>query len=92
MLIVDTHAERQYRLLDTVNSPADLRDLSVAEMEQLARELRETIITTVARTGGHLAPSLGVVAQATVHDRATLDARLKAVVEAQVRSMLPSGS
>jgi 1-deoxy-D-xylulose-5-phosphate synthase len=61
MLIVDTHAERQYRLLDTVNSPADLRDLSVAEMEQLARELRETIITTVARTGGHLAPSLGVV-------------------------------
>jgi 1-deoxy-D-xylulose-5-phosphate synthase len=30
-------------------------------MEQLARELRETIITTVARTGGHLAPSLGVV-------------------------------
>ena len=61
MLIVDTHAERQYRLLDTVNSPSDLRDLSVAEMEQLARELRETIITTVARTGGHLAPSLGVV-------------------------------
>ena len=61
MLIVDTHAERQYRLLDTVNSPADLRDLSVAEMEQLARELRETIITTVAHTGGHLAPSLGVV-------------------------------
>ncbi|MBP7926571.1 MAG: 1-deoxy-D-xylulose-5-phosphate synthase [Desulfobulbus sp.] len=48
-------------MLDTVNSPADLRDLSVAEMEQLARELRETIITTVARTGGHLAPSLGVV-------------------------------
>ena len=31
MLIVDTHAERQYRLLDTVNSPADLRDLSGLE-------------------------------------------------------------
>ena len=41
MLIVDTHAERQYRLLDTVNTPADLRDLSLPDMEQLARELRE---------------------------------------------------
>ena len=61
MLIVDTHAERQYRLLDTVNTPADLRDLSLPDMEQLAGELRETIINTVAKTGGHLAPSLGVV-------------------------------
>lgn len=49
------------RLLDTIDSPRDLRRLSLQQLEQLADELRETIITTVAETGGHLAPSLGVV-------------------------------
>ena len=49
------------RLLDTIDSPRDLRRLSLPQLEQLADELRETIITTVAQTGGHLAPSLGVV-------------------------------
>lgn len=48
-------------LLDTINSPADLRNLSVQQLEELAGEIRERIIETVARTGGHLAPSLGVV-------------------------------
>ena len=61
MLIVDTHADRRYQLLDAIGSPADLRDLSLPELETLARELRDTIIATVAQTGGHLAPSLGVV-------------------------------
>ncbi|MGI6655479.1 MAG: 1-deoxy-D-xylulose-5-phosphate synthase [Desulfobulbus sp.] len=49
------------RLLDTINSPADLRLLTLPELEELARELREAIIATVAQNGGHLAPSLGVV-------------------------------
>lgn len=48
-------------LLEKVDSPADIRKLSVAELRQLAQEIRELIVQTVARTGGHLAPSLGVV-------------------------------
>ncbi len=48
-------------LLETIDSPADLRGLAVSELEQLAEEIRERIIATVAENGGHLAPSLGVV-------------------------------
>ncbi|MDA8066587.1 MAG: 1-deoxy-D-xylulose-5-phosphate synthase [Thermaerobacter sp.] len=48
-------------VLDGIERPADLTQFSPAQMEQLAEELREEIIGTVARTGGHLAPSLGVV-------------------------------
>ncbi|MFZ5775591.1 MAG: 1-deoxy-D-xylulose-5-phosphate synthase [Thermodesulfobacteriota bacterium] len=48
-------------LLDTIDSPTDLRKLSEEHLESLAGELRRTIIDTVAQTGGHLAPSLGVV-------------------------------
>jgi 1-deoxy-D-xylulose-5-phosphate synthase len=49
------------RLLDAIDSPQDLRKLDVAELETLAEELRDEIIRVVSRTGGHLAPSLGVV-------------------------------
>lgn len=48
-------------ILSNLRSPADIKCLSVSELEQLAGELRETIITTVAANGGHLASSLGVV-------------------------------
>lgn len=48
-------------LLDTIASPDDLKGLSLAELTALASELRERIIATCARNGGHLAPSLGVV-------------------------------
>ncbi len=48
-------------LLARVDSPADLRRLSLAELEALADEIRARIIDTVTQTGGHLAPSLGVV-------------------------------
>ena len=61
MLIMDSPAAQQGRLLDAINSPRDLRELNLLELEQLAQELRTTIIGTVAQTGGHLAPSLGVV-------------------------------
>jgi 1-deoxy-D-xylulose-5-phosphate synthase len=50
-----------YSVLDRVNDPADLRGLSVAELQKLAGEIRDLIISTVAITGGHLASSLGVV-------------------------------
>ncbi len=61
MLIVDSLLDHSSSLLDTINSPCDLRRLSLPQLTQLAQELRETIITTTAQTGGHLAPSLGVV-------------------------------
>ncbi len=49
------------RLLSTVNNPQELKKLPPEFLPQLAQEIREKIISTVARTGGHLAPSLGVV-------------------------------
>ena len=48
-------------ILPTLHGPADLRGLTQAQLEQLAAEIRETIIATVATTGGHLGSSLGVV-------------------------------
>ena len=48
-------------ILDRLHDPADLRGLSEAELVELAGEVRETIIRTVAATGGHLGSSLGVV-------------------------------
>ncbi len=48
-------------ILDKINSPADLRQIPKEELASLAQELRDTIIDTVSKTGGHLAPSLGVV-------------------------------
>jgi 1-deoxy-D-xylulose-5-phosphate synthase len=49
------------RILETIESPADLRGLDDESLEQLAREIRETLVKTVSATGGHLAPNLGVV-------------------------------
>ena len=48
-------------VLERVNSPAELKNLSYLELDELAREVRDEIITTVSRNGGHLASSLGVV-------------------------------
>ncbi len=52
---------RHENLLDRINSPADLKKLSMNELERLAAEIRQRIIQTVSKNGGHLAPSLGVV-------------------------------
>ncbi len=49
------------QLLDQVNTPGDLKAFTYKELDQLAGELRNFIITTVADTGGHLASNLGVV-------------------------------
>ncbi|MFN2257277.1 MAG: 1-deoxy-D-xylulose-5-phosphate synthase [Desulfuromonadaceae bacterium] len=48
-------------LLSHIESPDDLKQLSIAELEQVATQLRQTIIDTVSCTGGHLASSLGTV-------------------------------
>ncbi|KAF7838070.1 putative 1-deoxy-D-xylulose-5-phosphate synthase 2, chloroplastic [Senna tora] len=47
-------------ILDTVNYPIHMKNLSVQELEGLANELREEIVYTVSKTGGHLSSSLGV--------------------------------
>jgi len=48
-------------LLDTVHSPADIKKLSIPQLETLAQEIRERLILTLSKTGGHLGPNLGVV-------------------------------
>jgi 1-deoxy-D-xylulose-5-phosphate synthase len=48
-------------ILQSINSPEDLRQLSMEDIEQLAANIREEIVETVSKTGGHLAPNLGVV-------------------------------
>ncbi len=48
-------------LLDTVSSPADIRGYSVAQLRQLADEVRAETIDAVSQTGGHLGAGLGVV-------------------------------
>ena len=48
-------------ILETIESPADLRGLSYAELGELAEEIRAFILQAVMRTGGHLGSNLGVV-------------------------------
>ncbi len=49
------------QILAAIDSPADVRKLPTEDLARLAQEVRELIIDTVSKTGGHLAPSLGVV-------------------------------
>ena len=49
------------KILDRVNSTEDLKKLDIKEKEELAKDIRELIINTVSKTGGHLASNLGVV-------------------------------
>ncbi len=48
-------------LLSTIESPADIKDFSLDQLQDLAEEIRWKIIETTSKTGGHLAPSLGTV-------------------------------
>ena len=50
-----------YALLDEINVPSDLRNLKENDLPLLARELREELISTVSKTGGHLGAGLGVI-------------------------------
>ena len=70
-----------YPLLDRIGSPMDLRAMAPDDLPQLAAELREFLIESVAQTGGHLASNLGTVELAialhyvfdTPHDRIVWD-------------------
>src|SRR3954471_7547068 len=48
-------------LLDRITGPRDLRELSDAELDELAAEIRDFLVRKVSLTGGHLGPNLGVV-------------------------------
>ena len=48
-------------LLDRVNVPSEMRSFSINELELLANELREFLLYSVGKSGGHLAGGLGVV-------------------------------
>ncbi len=49
------------KILDKIDSPADVRKLSIADQKKLADELREELLQDVAKKGGHLSSNLGVV-------------------------------
>jgi 1-deoxy-D-xylulose-5-phosphate synthase len=49
------------RLLDRIEQPRDLRTLDAEQLEQLARELRDELVSSVSQTGGHLSSNLGTV-------------------------------
>jgi 1-deoxy-D-xylulose-5-phosphate synthase len=49
------------KILDRIDSPADLKKLTYPELEQLASEIREELVSVVSANGGHLASNLGVV-------------------------------
>ena len=51
----------QQPLLNRIHTPADLQEMSVQQLQQLCAEIREKLIQTVSKNGGHLASNLGVV-------------------------------
>ena len=50
-----------YRILSHINKPSDIKALSVSELEALCDEIRDKIVATVSKNGGHLASNLGAV-------------------------------
>jgi len=67
--------------LESVTTPEDLRGLTAPQLDELAQEIRDVLVATCARTGGHLGPNLGVVELtlaihrtfASPHDRVVFD-------------------
>jgi 1-deoxy-D-xylulose-5-phosphate synthase len=54
-------ADMKHPILESIDSPADLRKLSRVELKQLASELRDFVVQSVSQTGGHLSSNLGTV-------------------------------
>src|SRR5256886_2655925 len=69
------------RLLDRIQSPADIKAMREQDLPQLAQDVREELIGVLSQTGGHLGPNLGVVELTialhrvfnTPHDRFAMD-------------------
>ena len=53
--------KNNYKFLDNINFPSDLRKVSENDLQQVAAEVREEMISAVSKTGGHLGAGLGVV-------------------------------
>jgi 1-deoxy-D-xylulose-5-phosphate synthase len=66
-------------LLENIHGPGDLDALSIEQLEQLAREVREFLVREVSKTGGHLGPNLGVV-ELTIAMHKVFDSPRDAVV------------
>ena len=49
------------QFLNKIDSPTDLKKLNIEEMTKLAQEIRKFLVNVISKTGGHLAPNLGVV-------------------------------
>jgi len=56
-----TDNNENYKILDNINSPEDIRGLTAAQLQALAEEIRHFLIEKVSISGGHLASNLGVV-------------------------------
>src|ERR1700722_3795351 len=54
-------APSKVRILDAINSPADLKRVEEGKLPQLAQEIRDELINVLSQVGGHLGPNLGVV-------------------------------
>lgn len=55
------YSKSNWSLLESINSPADVRKLSTLQLKELARQLREFLLTSVSSTGGHLSAGLGTI-------------------------------
>ena len=53
--------DRDYKILDKINDPTDIKDLSSHDLIELSNELREYLLDSISKTGGHLAAGLGAV-------------------------------
>ncbi len=53
--------QREIKYLNKIKSPDDIKNMSVAQLEELAEEIRYILLNTVSKNGGHLASNLGVV-------------------------------
>ena len=52
---------QNYKLLENINFPSDLRKLSESDLQKVSDEVRNEMISAVSETGGHLGAGLGVV-------------------------------
>ncbi len=50
-----------YKFLDKINNTNDLKNLNIADLPELCTEIRDFLVKKISKTGGHLAPNLGVV-------------------------------
>ena len=50
-----------YKFLDNINNTNDLKNLNINDLPNLCSEIRDFLINKVSKTGGHLAPNLGIV-------------------------------